>query len=253
MENIMKKTIIALAILPSLAFAFTEDEQRVFMENNIQVLKEKGLPIPGSGVEVVPASKIKIPAWQKQQFAAEKKEFSKKGYIERSSERAYELMHIKASIDKEKLAKKTFMKPTDSDIRDTPSDMVFAYTYVGVPKGEMLESFGIAPTGTWVKEPQSGWTGAVQFFKTSFAHCAYTENNMVVSQGAARISEDVARYDVNGKVTVIEIEGNASTGYLYQVNWFDNVFNRNLECATMDFSEAVRTETIALAKKIDKA
>ncbi len=247
----MKKTIIALIIIPALAFAMTAEQKEAFKQANIKELQKQAPPTPDSGVQLVPQESMKMQGWQKQKFLAASKEIKSKGYVNKSSDRAHELINIKAQIKKMQPKQAMMYKGTDSHMRHKAEDIPFAYTYVGVPKEEITEFFGIAPVGTYVKNTQSGWTGAVEFFKTSFAHCAYTENNMVAAHGAAQIAEEEAQYDVNGKITLVNVEGNESTGFLYRVNWFDNVFNRNLECATKDFSQANRVATIELAKKID--
>ncbi len=249
----MKKTIIILTLIPLLVFAFTAEQKDAFNQANIKALEKQDLPIPTSGVRVVPQESIKMQGWQKRQMLDESKQMRTKGYIEKTSTRAYELMNIKAKIIKIEARQKVSLANmgTSSHMRQSPEDIPFAYTYIGAPIEDMIEFYGIAPVGTYVEEPLAGWTGAVEFFKTSFGYCAYTENNLIAAHGAARIAEEEAQNDVNGKITLIDIEGNDSTGYLYRVNWFDNVFNRNLECAAKNFSQDVRGATINLAKEID--
>lgn len=249
----MKKTIIALSIIPVIAFSMTTEQKEAFNKANVEVLKKKGLPIPDSGVQVIPQEQMKMEGWQKQKLLSESKELKNKGYINRSSPNAHNLLNIENKIKKMRPLEKSKYKSTSSHLREKSEDISFAYTYVGVPKNDIIEYYGIAPAGTYIKEPQSGWTGAIEFFKTSFAICSYTEKNMLAAHGSAQIAEEEAQYDINGKITLIDVEGNESTGYLYRVNWFDNIFNRNLQCATKDFSESVREAAINLAIKIDKA
>lgn len=249
--NIMKKTIIALSIIPALALA-TGNSVDEIMQSNIEFLKQKGLPTPGSGVQVVPTELVKIDNWQREQYLAQKNQMKSQGYINENSNRAHEIIHIKQEIASLAFRQKGLFKPTDSHLRKSKEEIAFAYSYVGVPSDDVIEYYGIAPVGTYVKEPQSGWTGGVEFFRSNFANCAFTENNILASHGAANISEEYAQYDVNGKVTVIDVQGTNSTGYLYRVNWFDNNFIRNLECAINDYSEQVTRDTIELAKRIDR-
>lgn len=245
----MKKTILVLTLVPALTFAVTAEQKEAAHQANIERLKQQGLPTPGSGVQLVPQESMKADGWRSQQFKAESSELKSKGYVNRSSDRAYELIHIQAKINKMRPLQAKMHKGTESHLRMSAQEIPFAYSYVGAPKDAMTEFYGIAPVGTYA----NGWTGAVEFFKTSFAHCTYTENNMVAAHGAARIAEEEATYDVNGKITLVDVEGNENTGYLYRVNWFDNVFNRNLECATNVFSQSSRLAVIELAKKIDGA
>jgi hypothetical protein len=248
----MKKIIIFLSVIPFMAYAITQEQKDAAYQANIKELQHLGLPTPDSGVQLVPRESLKMQKWKKQQFASESNELKENGYIKKSSDRAYELIHIQEQIKKNNPKQDALYKDTSSELRKSPAAMRFAYTYVGVPNNDIVALYGIAPVGTYVKEPQEGWTGAVTFFKSSFASCAYTENNMVAAHGAAQIAEEDSSDDINGKITLIDIEGNDSTGYLYRINWFDNVFNRNLECATKDYSRDYLMGTIALAKKIDK-
>ena len=61
----------------------------------------------------------------------------------------------------------------------------------------------------------------------------------------------IVRYDINNKITVFNVEGNKSSGYLYKVDWFDNDFFRTLECASTNYSKDTTNSVIALATKID--
>lgn len=245
----MKKLITAFALLPVISFATNMDAMNLEMNKQ---LEKAGLPTPGSGVQVVPNGQIKMQSWQKEQFNADTQERLKKGYVERSSVRAYELMHITEQIKRTGMSDTLSTNEGDSGLHKSASEILFSYTYLGVPDSEIVELYGVAPAGAFLHSPQKGWTGAVSFFKTDFADCAYTEKNILPGQGAVRVEEASASYDVNGKVTTIEIEGSSSTGYLYDISWFDTNFYRQLECATKDYSPTHLQSVIELAKKIDK-
>ncbi len=241
----MKKTLIALSIIPAISFAFTASQKQM------EVLHKLGLPTPETRIQLVHGSQPSDSSGRAHAFLAESREMKKNGFINRTSDRAAEIFNIKEKLEKQYESKSFISKPKDTDIRENPEDIIFAYTYVGTPRTETVEYYGIAPVGTYVNEGQKGWTGAVEFYKTSFATCAYTEKNMLAANGSARLYEDQATRDVNGKVTFVDIEGNESSGFLYRVHWFDDIFNRDLECATMNFSESVTNSVIELAKKID--
>jgi hypothetical protein len=243
----MKKTIIALCILPSLAFSTTEMQKEQY-----EKLESLGLPTPETGVKLVSPKKMKIDSATQNQFKMEISEMKKNGFVNKVSNRAYFLRHIDKEIEKHSEEEAKSFKFTDSSMRKSAEDIQFAYTYIGVPSSEIIKLYGVAPSGTYVNEPQAGWTGAVTFFESSFGHCAYTEDNFISSRGSALLDESLAQYDVNDKITFVNAEGNDSMGYLYRVNWFDNVFNRNLECSTEKYSEEFKNQTIELAKRIDK-
>jgi hypothetical protein len=249
----MKKTIIALSMIPALAGAAINQQNDSIPKEYIEVLQKKGLPTPDSGVQLVPQASFKVKGWQAQQYLAEDKEMKEKGYINRNSERAYDLLNLPEVMKKRKIQQAKYFKGTDSHLRTNPQDIPFAYTFVGVPLDVMEEFYGIAPIGTYVTREPKGWTGAIEFFKSSFAYCSYSENNMKAARGAARIAQEQASYDVNGKITLIDVEGNESSGFLYHVNWYDDIFIRDVECASREFSKKTLLNTIDLAQKIDKA
>lgn len=240
----MKKTILALSILP-LAVSFAGEPDKAQLE----VLQKMGLPTPEARLEIIPAD----PAGKASFFVANSTEMKQKGYVEKTSDRASELLNFKKLNNKSIKGNSAIMKPRDTDLRKKSSDIVFAYSYRGTPKSEIVEHYGYAPVGTYTDEGEKGWTGGVEFYKTSFGTCAFTEKNMLAAHGSARIFEDEATYDVNGKITLIDVEGNESSGFLYRVHWFDDIFNRDLECTSMKFSEDTKKATIELAKKIDIA
>lgn len=245
----MKKLIMAFALIPALSFSTNADFIRVEMNKQ---LEKEGLPTPGSGIQIVPDDHVKMPRWQKEKFKSENKERLNKGYVERSSLRAHELMHINDQIKRIGFSPSPSTNEGDSGLHKSAKDIAFSYTFIGVPESEIKNLYGVAPAGAFLTSPQRGWTGAVTLFKSSFAHCAYTEKNIVLGQGGVQVEQSAALNDVNGKVTTIEVEGNISTGFLYNIFWFDTNFYRQLECATKDFSKETLNQTIELAKKIDK-
>ncbi len=241
----MKITIIAcMALLPTVTFAITplsDSNSYAIRQSEIKILDKKGLVLPDSGVQIVPRSSLNIPIDDQDDTEDHNK----------SSKRAYELLHFKDVMKQTSIMEAKMFKPYQTYMRHNVDEMPFAYTYVGVPKTQMTEFIGIAPAGMYIKN--FGWSGAVEFFKTDFATCAYTENNLNISHGGVRIAEEDVKYDVNGKISIIETEGNQISGWLYQVSWFDSNFIRTLECANIDYSQSIEIKTIVLAKIIDKA
>jgi hypothetical protein len=238
----MNKTIIPLSIIPIVAIAMTEAQKDAFVQANIQELEKTY-----SAVEILHKGDYRMEGWKENEFRSCKKEIEHRGYVKKKSPRAHELIHTKDIEPKTRMA----VKGTDTHLRYSAEDIPLAYRYTGVPYTEVEHYYGIVPVGPYIQENQTGWTGAMELFKSKFAHCSYTEKNMRIAHDGAQIAEDEAGNDVNGKVTLIDVEGNESTGYLYRVNWFDNTFNRNLECASNKFSKQLIQETIDLAKVID--
>lgn len=244
----MKKLILALGLIPVIAIGAPSEEMQAEMNKQ---LTKSGLPIPGSGLQVVPNGQIKMTSWQRDKFKADAAEMRVKGYIDETSERAYELMHFDNQVKQRGYSPNPSTNEGDSGLHHSADEIAFSYSYVGVPHAEISEFYGIAPAGAFLQEPQKGWTGAVAFFKTNLSHCAYTEKNMAPGQGAVQVEDNVARSDVNGKLTTVEVMGNENSGFLYNIFWFDVNFYRQLECATASYSTDTLNKTIELAKKID--
>lgn len=247
----MKKTLIALSIIPSLAFSFTDAEKEIFMKENIKVLEQQGLPTPDSGVKLVPLDSLQNSEIQKKKALLASAEQKKIGYFKEDSPRAHELLHFDEVIKRNQVIEAKMFKASETHLRHSVSDMTMAYTYVGVPEADMTKLIGIAPAGTYVESPVKGWSGAVEFFENQVGTCAYTENNLRVSHGAARIAQEDARNDVNGKITLVDITGTDASGYLYRVKWFDDNYIRELECANKKYSADTTKQVISLANRID--
>ena len=74
---------------------------------------------------------------------------------------------------------------------------------------------------------------------------------VTLTHAAAKVDEAVVRYDINHKVTTLNVEGNEQSGYVYTVDWKDSHFFRTLECATLTYSKDKTDAVITLAKRID--
>lgn len=247
------KTILILSLIPAISFALTQAQMDAMYQSDIKELEKRGLPTPGSGLQLVPSDPSKKKSILESEANIKRLEMQKNGYVSETSDRAYELLHIEEKIKKYAEIESKMSRASDTYLRKSADELPLAYTYFGVPKEEAKNFFGIAPAGSYQEEKgkQIGWTGASAFFQTSFGICAYTENNMILQGSAVRLPEEFVTYDVNEKITVINIKGNESSGFLYHINWFDSVLNHNLECATKKYSETNKADTINLAKKID--
>ena len=97
-----------------------------------------------------------------------------------------------------------------------------------------------------------GWVGAVQYFvNKNIGNCSFAENNVRLSHGSVVVAKELAREDVNGKVTVVNVTGDPGDGFLYEVEWYDQTFFRTLQCANKKFSPYLTEQVITLAKRID--
>lgn len=233
---------------------YTKEEEEKIAAKRLKWTQEyfakKGGPIPDGGVKVVPASQMasfKENRAEKDKIIKEIKTF---GYVNKYNENAISLMNFEkhAEVDIKKYEKNP--SPSSPHLRRNITDLKTAYNFVGVPSEEMTKMLGISPFLTYLKD--QGWVGAAQFFqKEGLGNCAFSENNIKLSHGAVIIAQENARQDVNGKVTTIDVVGNQTSGFLYNVQWYDSNFFRQLECAHKQYSENIKNQIIDLAKKID--
>jgi hypothetical protein len=218
------------------------------INNDMRNDREKAGFNPSGGVMVVPLSKINAPKSIKSQWEMDRIEQKNKGYISKYSERAKELLQLNDVI---KFKYEASMKNKDkksSIFRKNLSEIALAYDYTPVSEKHDLKSYGFVAGNTF----KEGWTGIVEFFKSeNTGNCAFTENNVSITHQAVKVNEDQLTYDINNKVTIATVEGNKDSGFVYQIDWYDNHFFRTLECASTTYSSATTQEVIALAKKID--
>lgn len=218
------------------------------LQEQLQYLEKQGLPLPGSGVQLVSPQALHVPTWMKEKRMLEARQKSKLGYVREDTPRAKELLDYK-KIAQVQMAKYSAPIPAwRTVLRVHPSELKMAYSFVSVPESTITNFIGIAPVGIYTKK---GWSGAVEFFETKFAYCAYTEKNLSITHGASRIAKDIVTDTVNGKITLSDIRGSEATGFLYQTTWFDPIFERTLECATRQYSAETMSLVFELAKRID--
>lgn len=243
----MYKTIFAgmgLA-LACTSYAATETDTKM-----TDYLRSQGLPLPGTGVQVLPHESMHYTQQQQDQQAQIAASIAKHGYYKHPTLRAKELLmfnHV-AQHQYKQFATLT-AKPTDTNLRHKIDDIIMAYKFRSVPQVETLHSIGFAPAGTYLNE--KGWTGAVHFFTSKInASCAYTENNMSMTGGAAWLDKTIVTDDVNGKVSIVESEGNGKE-FLHRIVWFDaGMIRYELECGTKEFNAQ---GVLELAKRIDSS
>lgn len=220
-------------------------------QEKYEIFTKNGIPLPGSGANVVSSGSIRANKEQTSYVNKFNKEQREKGYVSRPSKNAARLLKMPASAEEQFEAHKLkALAPTDTHLRETINELPMNYPYKGVPRNLYVKNIGYAAEHTYVGD---GWTGAVQFFIPNFnAVCAYHEVNIELTHSSVLIPMDVARYDVNKKITMVNVSGEIDTGFSYNVEWWDNKFKRNLECASKDYNEIVLKNTIELAKLIDK-
>lgn len=222
-------------------------------QEKYEIFTKRGMPIPGSGATIVndirgfntnPSQLLMI-----NKFNMDQKNI---GYSEQSSDKAKKLLSMPETAEKEYNSRKSIaFNPYDTHLYESKNNLPMSYSYKSIPSDLATKIIGYAPESTFVN---NGWTGAVEFFIPAFEGvCAYHEKNIEITKTAAFIPKEIATYKVNGKLTTISAVGNKESGFVYEVEWWDSKFKRNLECATEYYSESIKQDTIALAKQIDAA
>lgn len=203
---------------------------------------------PDGGVVLVHSSQIKTPDKLKIQWEKERLEQKNKGYYSTHSERAKELMQLKDAVQFKYDESLRNTNKNSSIFRKSIDEIALAYDFSPVNETDVSKVYGFAGSNTF----KSGWTGIVEFFETEdLGVCAYTENNVTLTRESVKVDENFVSYIVNNKISILSVEGNDISGYLYKVDWYDSKFFRTLECANTHYSLEKSSSLITLAKRID--
>lgn len=249
----MKHVLVCLLLMTLFKVCLAEDKHYTSSEDlNAQInnyLKSQNLPLSNSGIQIVPAQTLfASPAVKNKDFAM-LYEQKKNGYVEEENPRAKELLEFKhiASYQYKKFA--NALDPESTQLRHSTEELKMEYAFRGVPKDLMSHFTGVAPFGAF---HEGGWDGAVQFFENNeTGSCAYTEHNLQLSHGGARLAKEAVTYEVNNKPTLLLVKGSKNAGFVYEVNWFDNLFAHTLECANRTYDLTITKNVVQLANKID--
>lgn len=273
-----KKTIIIAAVLGIIfgialfscdvkASKQRELTKEEIVKLNKEILAKAGIEIPKyDEINIIPASTYLNKtnkddndshiANKIQEYLTMHDEQQNNGYVDDDEPRASELIDIKDSVA-------YYMKdfnydygPDNPYMRDLIDDIKLAYTFIGVPGDSIDESIGYAPYGSYKSikngDDGDGWDGVVQFFENKkIGICAFTEHNRRLAHVGVELIKELVSYEVQNNPTVLLVKGNKENGYLYKIKWYGLVFNRELECANIEFSPLIKEEVIELANHIE--
>lgn len=246
----MKKSIIFISILALNACYADEalDAKRAAWSKHY--LEQQGLPAPDGGVKIVSVEKFNAREAEKTNLMKVRKDIKKYGYSPRESESARQLLALDVTAVRDLKAHANDLSPMQTHLRKRINDLRLAYIPTLIPSSIFDKYIGAAPAMTYNKE--QGWTGSVQFFHNkSIGNCSLTEKNVPLNHSSAILEKDFVSYDVNNKVTIVEVIGKKTSGFSYTVEWYDNNFFRTLECANENYSQSYTTNAIEIAKTID--
>jgi hypothetical protein len=258
----MKEKLIvsALIVLSAAAFALTPEERAEAEKKNMKMLAQMGLPLPGSGIKVVPRAMLGLTPEEITQGDKEMAEFREKGYVNKYINRPRELLSVTPALVRKEL--KASVAPPGKEytgLSANVSQMKLAFVFPSLNKNKSLKAIGndinviaAAPKGGFHQE-LGGWSGASQFFiHKDIGACSYSVMNVKASNTAVQLAQEDVTYSINNKATILmPVEGSDNSGYLYFVKWYDNNNFHELECANMKYSAAINGAVIELAKKID--
>ncbi len=270
----MKRNLLIMGILTLFTFIALAENLPTIRKDEIEkharnMLLKSGIDIPISyEIRLVSANKylsvnrneqnpnVAHMALKIKQYQAMHEEQQRNGFVKESEPRAEELMTLKHVAPYHKKKYREVISSESTHIRGSKDELKLAYTFIGVPKEEMTLNIGLAPYGAFksVKngDDGDGWDGAVQFFeKNGIGSCAYTEHNRKLAHSGVELIKELVTYDVDTKPSLVLVRGNHKTGFLYKVQWYDNIFSRELECANQQFSWQLRLDVIALANRIE--
>lgn len=246
----LNKILIAVIAATSIAHALTDEEiaaERLAW-SKAYLAKEHGIE-PDGGVKVVPEKEMRTYSHGERYLMH--KDIQKYGYINKpndSNNRLFNLEYI-AKLDLKAHANDT--NPESTHLRSAIDDIKMAYKFNGIP-ANTVNVIGYAPYLTYLKD--KGWVGAMEFFtKEGIGSCSYSENNIQLSHGAAIIPKEDTRYDVNGKVTTVIVKGTPESKFLYTIDWYDDKFFKQIECANDVYDPAITQGIIELAKFADSS
>lgn len=235
-----KKLITALILLTSNAFANIDYDIEA---NRMAYLESVGLPLPDSGIKIIPRSVMDLPKDILEKGAIEEQQMLTQGYINKDTSRPLELLNFKSHARMQFLSQ-PIMGETSTGLRHSLKELHLGFKLKPIP----IKVIAVVPHGSFHPE---GWSGAVQFFDSGKNSCAYAVMNVAVSHTAAELAQEDVTYAINNKATLIAVEGNKHSGFHYKIDWFDNDNFHTLECANMIYSKQIQDNIIKLATQID--
>jgi len=253
----MNKSILSLLLIPSLSFALQplSEEQKVLKasqeKENMKMLAEMGLPLPDSGIKIVPRAMMGLPQEIIDKGIRDEQSIKENGYISEDTVRPMELINFKAHALDEYKQYKNNNKVSSTHIRNNIKDLKLGFEFKGIPSHIDIETIGFVPQGSFDEE-SGGWSGVVQFFnKKDIGTCAYAIRSVKVSHTAAELAMEDVTYDINNKATLKKVHGNKDSGFVYKIEWFDTDNFHALECANKNYSVENAAQVITLAQQID--
>lgn len=247
--NIMKLKHLTLLLGITCVFSVHSDIDDA-KEERMRILSELGLPLPDSGIKIIPRAQLDLPKSLLEEGKREEKEMKEKGYAHSLSSRPQELLNFKYHAQDEFKKYKNSQSDTATHIRHSLDELKISYKPKPIPDTLASKYIGVAPQGSF---KENGWSGVAQFFETSDSlACAYGEMNVKAAHTAAELAMESITYEVHNKPTLITVKGDKYLGFVYKIDWFDDEIFHNLECASKEYSSLIKDKVLTLADNIDR-
>lgn len=202
-------------------------------------------------VSVLPYKSMSTSINEREQLSSRLKDIHNNGYVEMESDYAQFLFSLPKHYSKE-IAEYQYADENDTHLKNSISQIKLAFSYSGISFLDKKNIIGFGAIGNW-DENHKGWTGVVEFFyDKNLGICALNIFNTKLSHGVNQVAKEVARYDINSMPNVLSIEGNAKTGFLYHITFYQRDYWKELECANKTYNPKKTKQLITLAKKLDK-
>jgi hypothetical protein len=209
---------------------------------------------PAKNITIMPLADMNIPDTLKQNLRQRLAEEKTKGYYQTNSEYAQFLLNLEKNASSELKAYQSNPNPYDTHLKSSISAIKLAFPVNSLNFLNNKNTIGFAAIGTYINDKKNqGWTGIKSFFTDkTLGVCSYSLMNLSLSQGSVKLNAETTKYIVNNKPSSKLIEGNVKTGFLYNVNWFDQTNMHQLECANMHFNKNNLNKLVNLANQYDK-
>lgn len=257
MKNQLHTVLSGVLLLLMSMYSYALSDRELQEKENMKMLAAMGLPLPGSGIHVVPRASLDLSEEALKKGAEEEEQMKTRGYIPSYTEYPKELLNFHLKV--KEIKEGELLPDTSTKLRRTVAEIKLGFK----PKGfdnALVNAFSgditliaAVPQGGFHDE-KGGWSGVAQFFmEKHIGTCSYGVMNVKVSQTAAQLAEESITYDVNNKPTLSRIEGSEHSGFLYTLEWYDNENFHELECANMKYSKELTDQVLNLAKIIDNS
>lgn len=222
---------------------------------NTMVFAENSLPMPKSGLQIIPLDQMNLPVGFKNDLLKRKREEKIKGFTSSYSDTANFLLNRSQSAQSEIIQFKQEQDPADTHLK--ASNTAIATTFIK-PKLSLIQRsqiIGYAPFGAYLQQKQSmpgKWTGIKMFFNDDkLGTCEYSILDIKASGDAVQIGKEIVTMLINNKPTTIQVVGSKASGYLVEVAWFTNKRMQQVSCATLEYNPKNLNRVIELSRRID--